>query len=57
MSAAKRMPFLPTTPDAANWVGKVRYRGLEKNAYRLFVTCTRANLFIARRHLLRWQGV
>jgi len=32
---------------------KVRYRGLEKNAHRLFVTCALANLFIARRHLLR----
>lgn len=35
---------------------KVRYRGLEKNAHRLFVTCALANLFIARRHLLRGQG-
>jgi IS5 family transposase len=35
---------------------KVRYRGLEKNAHRLFVTCALANLFLARRHLLRWQG-
>lgn len=35
---------------------KVRYRGLDKNANRLFVTCALANLFIARRHLLRWQG-
>ena len=32
---------------------KVRYRGLEKNAQRLFVTCALANLFMARRHLLR----
>jgi IS5 family transposase len=32
---------------------KVRYRGLEKNAHRLFVTCALANLFQARRHLLR----
>ena len=32
---------------------KVRYRGLEKNAHRLFVTCALANLFMARRHLLR----
>ena len=35
---------------------KVRYRGLDKNAHRLFVTCALANLFIARRHLLRCQG-
>jgi len=35
---------------------KVRYRGLEKNAQRLFVTCALANLFIARHHLLRRQG-
>ena len=32
---------------------KVRYRGLKKNAHRLLVTCTLANLFIVRRHLLR----
>jgi transposase, IS5 family len=35
---------------------KVRYRGLDKNAHRLFVTCALANLFIVRRQLLRWQG-
>jgi IS5 family transposase len=34
---------------------KVRYRGLEKNAQRLFVTCALANLFMARRYLLRRQ--
>jgi len=32
---------------------KVRYRGLTKNAHRLLVTCALANLFMARRHLLR----
>jgi IS5 family transposase len=32
---------------------KVRYRGLDKNAHRLFVTCALANLFLARRYLLR----
>jgi IS5 family transposase len=32
---------------------KVRYRGLDKNAHRLFVTCALANLFIARHRLLR----
>jgi len=32
---------------------KVRYRGLAKNAHRLIVTCALANLFMARRHLLR----
>jgi len=32
---------------------KVRYRGLAKNANRLFVACGLANLFMARRHLLR----
>jgi IS5 family transposase len=31
----------------------VRYRGLDKNAQRLFVTCSLSNLFMARRHLLR----
>ena len=30
---------------------KVRYRGLVKNAHRLFVTCALANLFIARHRL------
>jgi len=32
---------------------KVRYRGLAKNAHRLFVTCALANLFIARHRLMR----
>jgi IS5 family transposase len=31
---------------------KVRYRGLEKNANRLFTTCALANLFIVRSHLM-----
>jgi transposase, IS5 family len=31
---------------------RVRYRGLEKNAHRLFVTCALVNLFIVRRRLL-----
>lgn len=34
-------------------VAKVRYRGLAKNTHRLWVTCGLANLFIARRRLLR----
>lgn len=32
---------------------KVRYRGLRKNAHRLFVACALANLFTVRRRLLR----
>jgi IS5 family transposase len=32
---------------------KVRYRGLAKNTHRLWVTCALANLFMARRILLR----
>jgi transposase, IS5 family len=32
---------------------KVCYRGLAKNAHRLFVTCALANLFVARHHLMR----
>jgi IS5 family transposase len=32
---------------------KVRYRGLDKNAHRLFVTCALANLFLVRGRLLR----
>jgi len=35
---------------------KVRYRGIAKNANRLFVTCALANLFIARHHLGRARG-
>jgi len=35
---------------------KVRYRGLTKNAERLFVVCALANLFMARKHLLRVAG-
>jgi len=31
------------------------HRGLTKNTHRLLVTCTLANLFMARRHLLRCQ--
>ena len=34
---------------------KVRYRGLAKNANRLVVACALANLFMARRYLLRCQ--
>jgi IS5 family transposase len=32
---------------------KLRYRGLEKNANRLFTTCALANLFIVRSHLMK----
>lgn len=35
---------------------KVRYRGLAKNANRLYVTCALANLFMVRGRLLRLQG-
>src|ERR1700682_4619948 len=31
---------------------KLRYRGLKKNAQRLFVTCALVNLFLSRRKLL-----
>ena len=31
---------------------KVRYRGLKKNAHRLFVTCALVNLFVSRKRLL-----
>jgi IS5 family transposase len=31
---------------------KVRYRGLDKNAHRLFVTCALVNLFLVRKRLL-----
>jgi IS5 family transposase len=31
---------------------KVRYRGLKKNAQRLFVTCALVNLFLSRKKLL-----
>jgi IS5 family transposase len=32
---------------------KVRYRGLDKNAHRLFVVCGLSNLVMAKRTLLR----
>ena len=35
---------------------KVRYRGLRKNAHRLFVLSGLTNVFLARRHVLRLQG-
>lgn len=35
---------------------KVRYRGIAKNANRLFVACALANIFMARRYLFRVQG-
>jgi IS5 family transposase len=31
---------------------KVRYRGLDKNANRLFVACSLVNLFLVRKRLL-----
>ena len=34
---------------------KVRYRGLMKNANRVFTTCALANLYMVRRQLLRMQ--
>ena len=34
---------------------KVRYRGLKKNEHRLVVTSALANLFMARRQLLRFK--
>lgn len=35
---------------------KLRYRGLKKNAHRLFVTCALVNLFLSRRKLLLTAG-
>jgi IS5 family transposase len=35
---------------------KTRYRGLDKNAHRLFVTCALVNLYLVRRRLLRLAG-
>jgi transposase InsO family protein len=32
---------------------KTRYRGLEKNVHRLFVTCALTNLYLVRRRLMR----
>ncbi len=34
---------------------KVWYRGLAKNTHRLVVTCALANLFMARKRVVRWQ--
>ena len=36
---------------------KVRYRGLKKNANRLFATCALVNLFVVRKKLLRLATV
>jgi IS5 family transposase len=36
---------------------KARYKGLAKNAHRLFVTCALANLYMLRRRLWRLAGV
>ncbi len=36
---------------------KVRYRGLQKNANRLFATCALVNLFLVRKKLLRLAAV
>ena len=36
---------------------KVRYRGLAKNANRLFATCALVNLFMVRKKLLCWAAV
>ena len=35
---------------------KTRYKGLEKNAHRLFITCALANLYMLRRQLWRLAG-
>jgi IS5 family transposase len=35
---------------------KVRYRGLAKNAHRLFTLAALTNLYLAKRHLLRMQA-
>lgn len=35
---------------------KVRYRGLTKNANRLFATCALVNLFLVRKRLLYWAA-
>ncbi|MCG3202238.1 MAG: IS5 family transposase [Gammaproteobacteria bacterium] len=35
---------------------KTRYKGLAKNAHRLFVSCALANLYMMRRRLLRLSG-
>jgi IS5 family transposase len=35
---------------------KVRYRGIAKNANRLFVICALANLYMVRHRLMRLQG-
>ena len=35
---------------------KTRYKGLAKNAHRLFVTCALTNLYLTRRRLWRLSG-
>ena len=41
-----------SSDEAEVRIRKVRYRGLKKNAHRLFVTCALVNLFVSRRKLL-----
>ncbi len=36
---------------------KMRYRGLDKNAHRLFVACALSNIVMARKTLLRQPGI
>ena len=49
-SQGEKHPFLIKRIFGFN---KVRYRGLDKNANRLFVACGLVNLYMARRQLLR----
>jgi transposase, IS5 family len=62
--ARKTAPSPKCGPELNNSIGvikrvfgyaNVRYPGLKKNTHRLLVTRALANLFMARRHLLRHQ--
>jgi|SRR5690348_3077851 hypothetical protein len=52
-AAAPRRPRARVVHGRCRGYGAGSYRGLKKNTHRLLVTCALANLFIARRRLLR----
>ena len=55
LDATRLEPARQPEAVAAGFEGN-RDRGLKKNTHRLLVTCALANLFMARRHLLRGLG-
>jgi IS5 family transposase len=45
-----------SAPNSTKNRGEVHYRGLMKNANRLFAACALTNLFMVRKRLLRLHG-